>query len=118
MCSVIDNQLFAQRQTKKRSGYAPRQNKPIKNRVETKTYQQLAVTVTHSGHMDTSAGAALAGKARTEWRKAINLCPYCGDKHKLQVCPKRAARNSRAAAAITTPYAPTQVLYSTAPSEN
>ncbi len=119
MCSVIENQLFARRQTKKRSGNAPRQNEPVKKTVETKTTtQQLAVTGTHSGPMDTSAGAALTGKARTEWRKANNLCPYCGDKHKLEVCPKLAAKNSRAAAATTTTDTPAQVLYTSVPSEN
>ena len=68
--------------------------------------------------MDTSAGAGLTGKARTDYRKANNLCPYCGDKHKLENCPKLAAKNSRAAAASTTPSAPAQVLYSTPSAEN
>ncbi len=119
MCSVIENQLFARRQTKKRSGNAPRQNKPVKKTVETKTTtQQLAVTGTHSGPMDTSAGAALTGKARNEWRKANKLCPYCGDKQNLEVCPKLAAKNSRAAAATVTSDSPARVLYTSAPSEN
>jgi NADH pyrophosphatase NudC (nudix superfamily) len=110
MCSVIDNQLFVRRQTKKRSGNTPRQNEPVKKTVETKTTtQQLAVTGTHSGPMDTSAGAILTGKASTEWRKANNLCPYCGGKHKREVCHKLTEKNSRAVGARTTPNTPALV---------
>jgi hypothetical protein len=119
--SAIDGRLFGRRQAKGSHPKPPtRQNLPVQRTVQTHTTttRPLAITGTHPGPMDTSAGAGLTGKARTEWRKANNLCPYCGDKHKLENCPKLAAKNSRAAAATTTSATPAQVLYSTPPAEN